>query len=322
MIRLFWTVPVIALASPVAAQQADPADKAPASVAVAVLDGDTKPTESRLREPASELLARRKPAAAPDRVTFDTGARVVGKYISRGVAFSEEVSLQPYITLTVALPELSSETIGDVSWFAGNWNSFQRGGPGLGQENRGDLSGWYEADFYTGFSGKIRERWNVSFAYYYYHSPAHSFKGYSDLEWIVSYDDSGLWDGIVPLRDFNLAPALRVTQEVGRPGRKDALYVQPSVTASFNLSRTDNPIWMRVPLILGFSDNYYDGNDGGNEAFGYFRTGLTIAGAPFNLGGNPFMIGGGLDFWVLNDKIANGLDDTELVWRFGFRWAF
>ena len=32
--------------------------------------------------------------------------------------------------------------------------------------------------------------------------------------------------------------------------------------------------------------------------------------------------GGWLDYWMLNDRVANGLDDTELVWRVGFSTGF
>ncbi|HEY4547362.1 MAG TPA: hypothetical protein VIG90_13190 [Pedomonas sp.] len=273
-------------------------------------------------EKPSEVLVKEEPPADGGRVRFDVGAKVASQYISRGVAFSEEPSLQPYITMTVALPELAGGVVRDVSWFVGNWSSLQSGGPGLGQRNSGDLAGWYEADLYTGISLGLPNDLNFSFTYYYYHSPAHSFRGYSDLEWILSYDDTGRWEGIVPLRDFTLSPMLRITQEVGRPGRKDAFYVQPSLTPSFNIGKADNPVWVRVPLAIGLSDDYYTTSNGGTATFGYFRTGLTIAGSFFRLGANPFMVGGGVDFWVLNDKVANGLDGTELVWRAGFRWAF
>lgn len=275
--------------------------------------GDDRPTQT---------ISRKRPPPDADRVRVDTGGRVASQHISRGIGISNKASVQPYITLTVGLPELAGGPIQDVDWFIGSWNSWREGGPGLGQPNRGALAGWYEADFYTGVALGLPNDLRLAFAYYYYHSPSHSFDGYSDLEWILSYDDTGRWEGIVPLRDFTLAPALRVTHEVGRPGREDALYVQPSVMASFNISRTDNPIWIRVPLAVGLSDSYYRGKNGGTVTFGYFRTGLTLAGAPFKLGKYPFRIGVGVDVWVLNDKVNNSLDDTEVVGWAGFRWAF
>jgi len=306
MARIALSLPLLLMAAPVPAQQQQQG---------LMPEADEKPSEIMVKEKPTQ---RRQ----PDRFSIDTGMRVAGQYISRGVAFSEEPSLQPYVTLTIALPELSGGPFEEVRWFVGNWNSFQFGGPGLGQENRGTLSGWYEADLYTGVSAELAPRWSMSAAYYYYHSPAHSFRGYSDFEWIMSYDDTGQWEGILPLKDFTLAPSLRITQEVGRPGRADALYIQPSLTASLNLGREDRPVWFRIPLVLGLSDDYYDSANGGKVTFGYFRTGVTIATPAFELAGNPFMVGGGVDIWMLNDKVVNGLNDNELVWRFGFRWSF
>jgi uncharacterized OsmC-like protein len=37
---------------------------------------------------------------------------------------------------------------------------------------------------------------------------------------IVGFDDSGAWEAAAPLDNFTLAPALHLTREVGRPGRR------------------------------------------------------------------------------------------------------
>lgn len=273
-------------------------------------------------ERPSEIIVREEPDPGPDRISIDAGARLVSQYISRGVAFADEPSFQPYLTLTIALPELTGDLLTNISWFVGNWNSIQSGGPGLGQRSSGRFAGWYEADLYTGVAVELRERWNLSFTYYYYHSPGNSFATYSDLEWILSFDDSGHWEERVPLRDFTLAPALRITQEIGHPRRNDAFYVQPSLTPSFSIGDPDRPIQIRIPLVLGFADDYYRGVDRGDVGFGYFRTGITIAGSPFSLAGKPVTVSGGFDLWLLNDKVANGLDDNEIVGRIGLRWSF
>lgn len=281
----------------------------------AVPDGDERPPQAMVR---AERPSR------PSRFSVEAGASLVSQYISRGVAFSEKPSLQPYVSLSVALPELTGGSISEFNWFVGNWNSLQSGGPGLGQANRGTLSGWYEADLYTGVSLGVRDRWKLALTYYYYHSPSHSFAGYSDVEAILSFDDSGHWEGVLPLSDFRLSPALRVTQEVNRPRRDDAFYIQPSLTPSFNIGREERPVRIRIPLVLGFSDDYYRGTRGGKVGFGYFRTGITIAGQPFagsHIDGT-LTVSGGFDFWMLNDKVANGLNDNEIVGRIGIRWNF
>jgi hypothetical protein len=261
-------------------------------------------------------------APRKERITVDAGVDVVSEYISRGVGFSEEASLQPYVSVGIPMPNPAPDAIDGLRLVVGSWNSLQSGGPGYGQPNRGDLAGWYESDLYASFAADLGDGWHASFGYYHYLSPAHSFRDYGELEWVVSYDDSGRWNDVVPLEGFALNPRLRVTQELGRPGRSDALYVQPSITPSFTLGNPDHPITIGVPVVLGFSDDFYDGVAGGKVTFGYVRTGLSVA-VPLTQGGrSPLTMVGGIDVWLPNDKVANGLDGTEVVGRIGLRWGF
>ncbi|WP_188054085.1 hypothetical protein [Sphingosinithalassobacter sp. CS137] len=279
--------------------------------------GDERPPEATLLD---EVEADRP--AEPGRVTVSAGATFVGQYISRGIAFSDKPSLQPYLSVRVALPELAGGIVTDAGLFAGTWNSIQFTEPGLGQPSSGDLAGWYEADVYAGAAVELNDRWIVSAAYYRYESPGQSFRAYDDFELIVRFDDGEAWADLVPLPDFTLSPTLRLVQESNRPGRPDALYVQPSLTPSFSLSDAERPVRLSIPLVVGLSDEYYDGIDGRQQTFGYFRTGLIFAANPFGGQASALELNGGFDLWLLNERVANGLDNAELVGRAGVSWSF
>ncbi|MET1755987.1 hypothetical protein ABVV53_11040 [Novosphingobium sp. RD2P27] len=292
--------PLALFASPAAAQMAQ------------TLETDLRPSESTSSHtPAVSALGR---------VSVTAGARFVSEYISRGIAFSDKPSLQPSVTMRIALPELTNGAVTNVSVFAGNWNSMQFDDPGLGQQSSGSLRGWYEADLYAGVSMKLGDSVAISGTYFRYVSPSNSFRGYNDLEFIVSYDDSALWSGGAANVGFSLAPALRMVQEAGRPGRKDALYIQPSLTPSLRVGGHSSKVRASVPLVLGLSDHYYRDAAGKDETVGFFRTGLTLAGSDF-VGVPGLTATTGVDLWLLNDRVANGLDDIEVVGRAGFSMA-
>ena len=290
----------VVLSSAATAQDARPAQ------------GDERPTETMQPEEKD----------AVERFTVSAGATAVSQYISRGVSFSDRPSLQPFVSVRVALPELTGGAVTKASVFAGTWNSIQGSKPGLGQPNDGVVPGWYETDLYAGASIELDKRWTVSVAYYRYVSPSASFPGYNDFELIVRFDDRSLWEGIVPLRGFRLSPLLRVTQEAGQPNRADALYVQPSLTVRFDLGDPKTPVGIAIPLVLGFSDSFYRDGRGGNPTFGYVRTGLTVSGKPFARIANAVTVNGGFDLWRLNGRVASGLNETEIVGRIGASWAW
>ena len=274
--------------------------------------------------PADDTPPEAVPLAGdkPGRVSVSFGASVVGQYISRGAAFADVRSYQPYVTLTVALPELTGGAISDASVFVGNWNSIQSGSPGLGQPNGGSTPGWYETDLYVGGAVKIAERVGVSATYFRYFSPANSFDEYSDFDLTVTFDDSGLWGREEQARGFAIQPALRMVQEDGQPNRPDALYIQPSIVPSVRVGPEEGGVILSVPIAIGLSDSLYSGVDGGTPTFGFFRVGAGVAANPFKGAASAVRLTAGLDYWMLNDRVANGLDDTELVWRVGFSTGF
>lgn len=276
--------------------------------------------EGSQRLPQAIVFDEPEPREAEDRVSVSVGADLVTEYISRGVLFAEEFSLQPSITVTVALPELEGGAITDASAFVGSWGSVKLGSVPPGPA--GSLTRFYETDLYAGAAVELVERWTISATYYRYESLGNSFEGYNDFELILGYDDSGAWDDVAPMDGFTLSPSLRLVQEAGRPGRKDALYVQPSITPSFDVPIGERQVRIAIPLMIGLSDEYYDGVDGEKKTFGFFRTGVTASTqlAPESL--PALTINGGIDIWVPNHEVASGLDDYNVVGRVGIGWSF
>ena len=284
------------------------------------------PTAAQANEPSPcpdplppVVLPDSEPSQESDRISVSMGANMVTEYISRGVMFAKEVSLQPSVTVSLDLVDDNGGLVTDASVFAGSWTSIKLGSVPPGPA--GSLNRFFETDLYTGAAVQLADRWNISATYYRYESLSDSFEGYNDLELIVGYDDSGTWDRL-PLDNFSLSPSLRLVQEAGRPGRKDALYIEPSLTPSFDAEIAGVPLNVTIPLMIGLSDEYYDGIDGGKETFGFFRTGLLLSGqpAPESLPG--LTISAGADLWVPNSAVASGIDRYDLVGRMGINWGF
>ena len=256
------------------------------------------------------------------------GFDVVTTYISRGLVYADAVSFQPYVELFFPLREGDKDAfIGDTALFVGNWNSFQEGGPGVGQpRDEGTLDNWYEADLYGGLAFSLPADFTTSLGYYYYTSPSNSFVDIHELEWKLRYDDTRLWEQRFNIHRFTLNPALRVTKEISEEGRDNAFYVQSSLTPRWTLTDDSEGPALEAPVILGFGDNgQYRDAEGDDIFFGYVRTGLGIT-WPLEVlpdGGGSLFFDAGVDVVFVTDEAINGLgNETEVVGRFGLNWAF
>ena len=287
------------------AQEPDPLDQ---PGAVAPRNG-----VQEVPEPANEA------GDGGERWSFAGGSDVVTEYISRGVLFAKEVSLQPGVTLSADLPELEGGAVTGASAFVGVWGSIKLGS--IPENSSSGLDRFYESDLYAGVAVQVANEWNVSATYYRYESLSDSFEGYDDFELIVGYDDTGVWDGVIGLRNFRLSPSLRMVQESGRPGRRDALYVQPSITPSFDARLLGADVRIAVPVMVGLSDYYYDSTEGGFETFGYFRTGLIISTSPAPNSLPGLRLSSGVDLWIPNREAVTGLNRYDAVGRIGLSWS-
>lgn len=255
-----------------------------------------------------------------DRLSLTLGATLVTSYISRGLVFAAEASVQPSARLSVAVPELDTGPVSDVSFHLGTWNNIKIEPTPEGVDPD-DFNRFYEDDVYAGIAFQLAEDWSVSATYYRYGSISGAFASYNDFELIVTYDDTKLWGDNPPLKNFKLSPSLRSVQEGSRPNRRDALYLQPSITPSFDVDLGTRSLHVAVPLMLGLSDHYYDGREGGTYTFGYFRTGVQFSGkpAPDTLPG--LTLSAGADLWIPNTKVASGIDGHHFVGSIGISWT-
>ncbi|MFP4222509.1 MAG: hypothetical protein ACLFVN_00395 [Phycisphaeraceae bacterium] len=295
----------------------------PAAMAQDQEDGEQLPPV--VQEETLEVAEEADLPAEEDRWSLWVGGSFASEYISRGLAFSSEPSFQPWAELYYSLetPE-NAQWLESASLFFGTWNSMQDGDPGLGQQRSGRVSNWYENDLYTGVTANVLENWTTSFAYYYYNSPSDSWDSYHELEWKLSYDDTGMWEDFA-LEGFGLNPGVRLTHEISRPNTEDAFYAQLSLEPSFQASGGSQPLTVSVPLVVGLADGYYTNAQGGDETYGYFLTGLK-ASTPLDVlpeDAGALTLHGGVDVWFLPTDVANGLDEsTEVVGKIGMTWNY
>ncbi len=258
-------------------------------------------------------------------VSVSVGADYVTKYISRGIVFSNEPSVQPWLELRFALTEPDDDDP-HLTWRIGTWNSMQGADAGEGRprgtrERR--LRHWYEFDLYTGLQVDFFDHFQTSFMFYYYSSPSGAFDDIHELEWRLNYDDQWVWEQELGLEGFALYPAMRITAETRHPERGGAWYFQPSITPSYTLQDAPVDLTVSVPVILGFGANeMYLDEDGENIYLGMIQSGLRLS-TPIDLGDGDLSIRGGLDVTYVTDSNINGFgNDVEFVGRLGVTYNF
>lgn len=249
-------------------------------------------------------------------VSWEAGLAVVPHYISRGLIYSAATSAQPYGSVTVAMPGLSTGNIADPHLTFGGWASMQAAEPGLEQRNSGSMKGWYEQDLYASIGATVLRDWSIAANYYYYLSPARSFNGYSEAQIAVRFDDRRFWKN-VKLGDFTLSPSLLVAREVGRPSRRDATYIEPAIAPSFTLGSEDRALRLAFPIALGLSDNFFDAKDGARRTVGFARAGVLVSGVPFPQQLNWLTLDAGVDQWMPNHAVDHRLGDRKTVFHIG-----
>lgn len=244
--------------------------------------------EAPLAPPAANPPARverEELARGAERRLFNlyVGVDIVSQYVSRGLVYLDEPSLQPWLELDVPLLDDPREgmPLDSLTLFGGTWNNVNVSGRDDGVARTGraaELDDWYEADVYGGLRARVTEHLSTSLRYNYYTSPSGDFDDIHELDWRVSFDDASLWPGVQTEDDVGLYPALRVAKEVRDEGGADGWYFQPSLRPSWRVSGLPLPVVVQVPLVLGFgADGQYLEPDGDERHFGFFGTGLAMS---------------------------------------------
>lgn len=258
------------------------------------------------------------------------GVDVVSQYVSRGLVFLPEPSLQPWLEVDVPLcpdaPPGSARS--RLSVFGGTWNNINAGSPQsiiTPEGERVEVRDWYEADAYIGLRFGLGERASSSLRYNFYASPSDSFETIQEIDWRLSFDDSPLWTWTVPGgREVGVYPSLRVTAELSDPGGREGWYVQPSLTPTWRSGTW--PLSIEVPLVLGFGGGGQYVTSGGDERlFGFFQTGLH-ASADLDLipeWPGSISLSAGIDLNVLSDSdLGYENDSTEWVGSVSLSYSY
>ncbi len=319
-----------ALAATAGAAPSHAQHQPPAAAAAAILAQADMPAAGGIPPDVVELgELRTDPVRA---VSFYAGVDVASKYISRGLVFADEFSVQPWAELDLTLtPDAQPDgPIDQIKWFVGTWNNVSDNDPDPGVARTGrrrSLESWYEADIYTGVRVGFLDHAQASLRFNYYTSPSDSFEDIHEIDLRLAYDDSHLWSDHANVENFSLTPRLRVAKETRDEAGPEQWYFEPSLTPSLVLR--DLPLEPRVsvPLVLGFgaAGKYVERDTGDERTFGHFRTGLAVEAAlpilPEDAG--VISLRAAVDVIILADERL-GLDDdpVEPVFRFGVSYAF
>ena len=256
------------------------------------------------------------------------GSDLVTEYVSRGLVFSDEVSVQPWIELDAPLN--AGDPVGpfsSLSAFAGNWNNFHDGAPDPAlsrSNNRRPINDWYEADLYAGLRATLADRWAGSLRFNYYTSPSNDWQDITELDLRLHYDDGHWWSG--PMAGFSLRPSLRIAKELRDRGGAENWFLRPQLEPTFTTRALGAPVTVTVPLVLGFgADGQYVTTDGAERHFGYFQTGVT-ASVPLELlpeKAGSLSLTGSLDYVVRSDdELSLDRDATSVVGRIGISYSY
>jgi hypothetical protein len=273
------------------------------------------------QEPEAAVVEE-EPAAS--RFSAGIGLDWTTQYFFRGIPQATSGAImQPAVEVGASLHE-GDGAVSGVSLGTGLWASLHSAGH---PDNFDGPKAWYEADYWAsvtvGFAGML----DTSLVYTAYTSPNGTFGTVHELALGLALDDSGCFEDATGGIFGGLSPALVVAFEIDGQadgGMDEGIYIEPSLTPSVTLLDADAvSLGLSVPLVLGLSGRSYYEGDAGDEAFGFFRAGLTVAlGLAFippEAGAWELTVGG--DALVLGDSTR--VDHrVEPIFRAGLSAAF
>ena len=243
-----------------------------------------------------------EPIAAEDNIGVTIGIDFTNEYISQGLIFENDGFIaQPYLEIGVTFTDWLSLT-------AGAWGSLHSEHTDAGAINApGSASNFdmiYEIDYYIGPTFTY-DKFSLSALYLVYTSPNDGFETSYNLDFSLSYDDTGLIQ-----EDFALLPYVRLffeTDGKAGSGTDEGIYLELGVGPSFELVKSEDfPITLTIPaaIYLGFDDFYAD-----DEAFGGVSIGAVLSTPLTSI--IPTAYGEwsaslGLTYYYLNDEVQFG----------------
>ncbi len=191
-------------------------------------------------------------------------------YYFRGILNERsDFIFQPWAELYLNLYASDDGPIRDLTVGMGVWNSIHHDKT-LAENSP---STFYETDWYPVIS--IGLPWDLSLTttYYFYLSPNGAFDEVQELNFELAWDDSET------LGRFALAPWMNIATETYNTslGNDEGTGMQFGVEPLLYEFESDRlPLAFTFPLEIGISaSDYYEGDDGSDETFGYINWGVT-----------------------------------------------
>ena len=190
-------------------------------------------------------------------------------YYFRGI-LNERASFiwQPWAELYLNLYGSDDGIIRDFTVGFGVWNSVHDRKT-LAEHSPSNL---YETDWYPTISIGLPGGVTFDTTYYWYTSPNGAFDTVEELNFGLAWDDS-------EYLPFALAPYMNWAFETERTslGNDRGVGVQLGVEPTlFELDNDDWPLGFTAPVEIGLSvEDYYEGDDGSDETFGYISYGVA-----------------------------------------------
>ncbi len=282
---------------------------------------------------AALLAFEASTARASDEATAETlgsqvessiGVDATNRYFFRGIRQEDQGAItQPWVDFVFPL-----SAGGDVSWSLnlGVWNSLHNGPTGSG----GAGSMHYELDAYVGVGVDFAENWNGSVTYVALTSPNSAFSTVHELDFSVSFDDSGLFGG-GPRGFSGVQPSITVAWELDGQsdgGADEGIYLEAGIEPAFDLiDHEKHPISISFPVVAGFSlSDYFEDAMGRDDFFGFVQGGISLSTplnfVPVRMGS--WTLSGGASILFLGDNLQaiNGGDSSEVILSLGLEILF
>jgi len=232
-------------------------------------------------------------------ISGDLGVTMPTQYMSRGLMLENQgVIAQPYLDLYFKLYE-GTGFINKVVFNFSLWSSIHSHvQPTTAGTFDATARNWYEFDWTPGIAVTFAKNFTATLSYFEFDSPASSFDTARSINLNIAYDDTDL------LGKFALHPHVTVLSELNAPGfaglQGHGWYYEIGLAPSY----TAGPVTFTVPITVGLGDGkrFY-----GDEAFGYFATGLQIS-VPLSFIPECYgkwTFSGGYTWYLLGDNVAD-----------------
>lgn len=253
-------------------------------------------------------------AAHEQSFALSFGVDAVTAYQFRGFVYEDSGPIvQPWLDLELLAARFDDAA---VRLLFGTWHSFH-GRATDAQTDDSFREHWFEADINAGVGIDI-DRWTLAAKYNWYNSPSDAWPTMQEITLELSYADDWLPDG------WSLNPRVLLACEIGpaaNDGLRNGVFLELGVEPAYEIA--DGPaqgVEIRFPLAVGLSlSNYYETEDGANDAFGYLSLGATASIPLGSTGAATWSLDLGLQALLLGSAAAsfNDGDRSVLIARVG-----